>query len=65
MGADFVPSGAMMRIRPGRSVTSMRPSGRNASDHGCTRPVVSTSVLYEEAMRGAGARVWFWKAGVG
>src|SRR5262245_12861750 len=25
-------------MRPGRSVTSMRPLGRKASDHGCDRP---------------------------
>ena len=28
-----------MRMRPGRSVTSILPSGRNASDHGLTRPL--------------------------
>ena len=37
-GAEARPSRPMMRSRPGRSVTSMRPSGRNASDHGCARP---------------------------
>ncbi len=32
----------MMRSRPGRSVTSMLPSGRNARLHGCERPLVTT-----------------------
>ena len=31
-----------MRSRPGRSVTSMRPSGRNAIAQGWTRPLVTT-----------------------
>src|SRR3954463_8269373 len=39
-----------MRNRPGRSVTSMRPSGRKASDHGCDSPetTVSTWMLPAE-----------------
>src|SRR5262249_58831804 len=32
------PFGVTIRIRPGRSVTSMRPSGRKARDQGCDRP---------------------------
>ena len=35
----------MMRMRPGRSVTNMRPSGRKASDQGCTRPPATVSIL--------------------
>src|SRR5215468_5167408 len=35
---DSWPFRVAMRIRPGRSVTSMRPSGKNASDHGFTKP---------------------------
>ena len=34
-----------MRMRPARSVTSMRPSGRKASDQGCTRPPATVSTL--------------------
>ena len=34
-----------MRSRPGFSVTSMRPSGRNASDHGVSRPSATVSSL--------------------
>ena len=34
MGSDRVPSFATMRSRPGRSVTSMRPSGRKARPQG-------------------------------
>src|SRR5258708_22102611 len=30
-----------MRMRPGRSVTSILPSGKNASDHGWTRPLAT------------------------
>src|SRR5882672_8366571 len=37
-GGDNCPSMVTMRMRPGRSVTSILPSGRNASDHGLTRP---------------------------
>src|SRR5882757_6729307 len=40
-GGESWPSGVTRRIRPGRSVTSMRPSGRNASAHGLTRPVAT------------------------
>ena len=34
-----------MRSRPAFSVTSMRPSGRNATDHGVSRPSVTVSTL--------------------
>ena len=40
-GGDNWPLRETMRIRPGRSVTSMRPSGKNASDHGCTKPLAT------------------------
>src|SRR5690349_4968727 len=33
----------MMRIWPGRSVTSMRPSGRKASDQGLRKPLATVS----------------------
>ena len=32
-----------MRTRPLRSVTSIAPSGRNATDHGCCNPLVTTT----------------------
>ena len=38
-GCDNCPSVVTRRIRPGRSVTSIRPSGRNASDQGLTSPL--------------------------
>ena len=38
-GGENCPSAVTMRMRPGRSVTSILPSGRNASDHGWTRPL--------------------------
>ncbi len=38
-GGDSLPSGVTTRMRPGRSVTSMRPSGRKASAQGCCRPL--------------------------
>src|ERR1700712_3945240 len=38
-GGDNWPSADTIRMRPGRSVTSILPSGRNASDHGLTRPL--------------------------
>ena len=44
-GSESVPSAATMRRRPGRSVTSMRPSGRKARPQGfCrSRATVSTT----------------------
>jgi hypothetical protein len=41
-----------MRMRPGRSVTSMRPSGKKASDQGCTRPEATVSTLRLPANEG-------------
>ena len=41
-----------MRMRPGRSVTSMRPSGRNASAQGWTRPLATVSNLELARRRG-------------
>ena len=40
-GGDSCPSAVTMRMRPGRSVTSILPSGKNASAQGCTRPVAT------------------------
>ena len=48
-GGDSLPSRVTMRMRPGRSVTSMRPSGRKASDHGCTRPLATVSTAMSPA----------------
>src|SRR5262249_24072633 len=42
-GGDSFPSRVAMRSRPGRSVTSMRPSGRKASPHGFDRPRATVS----------------------
>ena len=39
-----------MRRRPGRSVTSMRPSGRKARPHGTSKPSAIISMRI----------VWFW-----
>ena len=36
------PSASSIRTRPGRSVTSARPSGRNAISHGTSSPVATT-----------------------
>ena len=38
-GGESCPSAVTMRMRPGRSVTSILPSGRNASAQGWTRPL--------------------------
>src|SRR5262249_12334774 len=46
-GGESLPSRATMRRRPGRSVTSMRPSGRNASPQGCSSPSATVSTLIE------------------
>ena len=56
-GGDNWPARVTMRMRPGRSVTSMRPSGRKASDQGCTRPpaMVSTAILPAEEGKIGGA----------
>src|SRR3569832_424212 len=40
-GSDVLPSLSTIRMRPGRSVTSMRPSGRKARDHGCSSRAVT------------------------
>ena len=37
-GGEIWPSAVTIRMRPGRSVTSIFPSGRNASAHGLARP---------------------------
>ncbi len=42
-GSDSFPLGSTIRSRPGRSVTRMRPSGRNASAHGCSSPRATVS----------------------
>ena len=44
-GGEICPSGVTMRMRPGRSVTSIRPSGRNASAHGLARPLATVCDL--------------------
>ena len=48
-GADSLPSGVAIRMRPGRSVTSMRPSGRKASAQGCDSPPATVSTLRSPA----------------
>ena len=42
MGCGSSTPSRTMRSRPGRSVTSMPPSGRNAIAHGCESPLVTT-----------------------
>jgi hypothetical protein len=42
-GADTLPLRSTMRSRPGRSVTIIRPSGRNSSAQGCSRPRATVS----------------------
>ncbi len=54
----------MIRIRPGRSVTSQLPSGRAASPQGCSSPEATTAWLMVTSVRTPGARVWPAKAGV-
>ena len=44
-GCDRLPSLAISRMRPGRSVTSARPSGRKARPQGFTRPRAKVSTL--------------------
>ena len=46
----FLPDGRMLVTeRPGRSVTSMLPSGRNASAHGCDSPPTTVSTFRSPA----------------
>lgn len=45
IGADTLPSRPTMRICPGRSVTSMRPSDKKASDHGFCSPLATSVSL--------------------
>src|SRR6267142_1654001 len=40
-GGESCPSTVTIRMRPGRSVTSILPSGRNASDHVWTSPLAT------------------------
>ncbi len=47
------------------SLTSILPSGRNDSDHGDDRPVVTVSTVNCVLDFRAGASVWPGKAGVG
>ena len=63
-GTESVPSGETTRRRPGFSVTSALPSGRNAMPHGNSRPVatVTTSNATFESL--IGARVCPGNAGV-
>ena len=42
-GADIRPSVPKIRNRPGRSVTSIRPSGSHAIPHGVSSPVATSS----------------------
>src|SRR5687767_6556458 len=53
-----------MRRRPAFSVTSMRPSGRNASPHGFSSPVAKVSARTTPSVeRGVGERIdGFWDA---
>src|SRR5262245_39520198 len=44
-GGERLPPLATMRMRPARSVTSMRPSGRNAIAQGLARPLATVSTL--------------------
>src|SRR5690625_5107364 len=48
-----MPSAVKRRRRPGLSVTSIEPSGRNANDHGCSSPD-TTSVTWTSAFVGSG-----------
>src|SRR3954463_9551755 len=48
-GAVSLPSSVAIRMRPGRSVTSMRPSGRKANAHGCDSPPATVSILRSPA----------------
>src|ERR1043165_3170880 len=51
-GGDSLPSRVTTRRRPGRSVTSIRPSGRNASPHGWTSPRATVSTSSGPALEG-------------
>ncbi len=59
-GGESCPSLVTMRMRPGRSVTSIVPSGRNASAHGLTRPLATvrtSSSPADDPNAGASPRV--------
>ena len=44
-GGESLPSLPTRRMRPGRSVTSSRPSGRKGMPHGCSSPLAKVSTL--------------------
>jgi hypothetical protein len=69
-GSDTRPSRSTRRSRPGRSVTSIRPSGRKARPHGCSRPWATGSARITPFVgagvgeRGAWACAWRTGRGV-
>ena len=63
-GSDSLPSAPTTRRRPGRSVTSIRPSGRKAMPHGFSRPSATVTTSNATFALRSGARVCPAKAGV-
>src|SRR5205814_5720061 len=51
------------RMRPARSVTSRRPSGRNCNPQGCSSPLAKLSTLILLGSAGGGALVMTAAAG--
>src|SRR6185369_17173465 len=62
---ECTPSFETIRIVPLNSVTSILPSGRNATDHGVASPVVTVSTANAVCDLRAGASVWPGNAGLG
>ena len=62
-GSDSLPSAVTIRSRPGRSVTSILPLGRNATLHGLTSPSATVTTSKATFDFCSGASVWPAKAG--
>jgi hypothetical protein len=56
-GSDLLPSALTTRSRPGRSVTSILPPGRNARLHGFWKPSATGTTLNATPSFFSGARV--------
>ena len=64
-GADGLPSLPMMRMRPGRSLTMIRPSGRKWNEKAPVSPVATVSTVKLSLRAGCGARVCPAHCGIG
>jgi hypothetical protein len=65
IGADTTPSFATILMRPGRSPTSMRPSGRKLRQNAAENPSATVSTSYAAVFIAFGERVWPGHSGIG